>query len=75
MCDRFVALGNSTESGSVLLAKSADTEVNEAEKVIHYPRRGYGEGALVRMTHRTLPGHSEFDYQTGVTKKPEVSTP
>ncbi len=55
MCDSFVALGNSTESGSVLLAKSADTEVNEAEKVIRYPRRSYGEGALVRMTHRTLP--------------------
>ena len=37
MCDTFVALGNSTESGSVLLAKSADTEVNEAEKVANKP--------------------------------------
>ena len=55
MCDSFVALGNSTESGSVLLAKSADTEVNEAEQVVRYPRRQYGEGALARITHRTIP--------------------
>ena len=55
MCDSFVALGNSTESGSVLLAKSADTEVNEAEQVVRYPRRGYAEGALARITHRTIP--------------------
>ncbi|MFV2067260.1 MAG: C69 family dipeptidase [Pirellulales bacterium] len=55
MCDTFVALGNSTASGSVLLAKSADTEVNEAEHVVRYPRREYGEGALVRITHRTIP--------------------
>lgn len=55
MCDTFVALGNSTESGSVLLAKSADTEVNEAEHVVRYARRSYDEGALVRTTHRTIP--------------------
>ena len=55
MCDTFVALGNSTASGSVLLAKSADTEVNEAEHVVRYPRRTYEEGALVRITHRTIP--------------------
>jgi secernin len=55
MCDSFVALGNSTESGSVLLAKSADTEVNEAEQVVRYPRRHYAEGALARITHRTIP--------------------
>ncbi len=55
MCDSFVALGNSTQSGSVLLAKSADTEVNEAEQVVRYPRRHYGEGTLARITHRTIP--------------------
>jgi secernin len=55
MCDSFVALGNSTKSGSVLLAKSADTEVNEAEHVVRYPAREYREGALVRITHRTIP--------------------
>ena len=55
MCDSFTALGNSTASGSVLLAKSADTEVNEAEQVVRYPRREYAEGALARITHRTIP--------------------
>lgn len=55
MCDSFVALGNSTASGSVLLAKSADTEVNEAEQVVRYPRRAYAPGALARITHRTIP--------------------
>jgi dipeptidase len=55
MCDSFVALGNSTESGSVLLAKNADTEVNEAECVVRYRGRTYGEGSLVRITHRTIP--------------------
>lgn len=55
MCDSFVALGNSTKGGSVLLAKSADTEVNEAEHVVRYPAREYRDGALVRITHRTIP--------------------
>ncbi len=55
MCDSFVALGNSTRSGSVLLAMSADTEVNEAEHVTRYERRDHGEGSLVRITHRTIP--------------------
>jgi len=54
MCDSFVALGNSTASGSVLLAKSADTEVNEAEHVCRYPAGNHNEGALVRITHRTI---------------------
>ena len=55
MCDSFVALGNSTESGSGLLAKSADTEVNEAEHVVRFERREYGEGANVRVTHLVIP--------------------
>jgi secernin len=55
MCDSFVALGNSTAGGSVLLAKSADTEVNEAEHVVRYPRLEYRDGSLVRTTHRTIP--------------------
>lgn len=55
MCDSFVALGNSTADGSVLLAKSADTEVNEAEHVVRFPRRRYRDGALVRITHLNIP--------------------
>jgi hypothetical protein len=55
MCDTFVALGNSTANGSVLLAKSADTEVNEAQHFLRLPAREYPEGAQVRVTHRVIP--------------------
>ena len=51
MCDPFVALGDSTARGSVLLAKSADTEVNEAEHVVRFEALDYPDGALVRITH------------------------
>ena len=55
MCDSFVALGDSTARGSVLLAKSADTEVNEAEHVVRFEARDYPDGALVRITHLNIP--------------------
>ena len=55
MCDSFVALGNSTANGSVLLAKSADTSVNEAQHLVRQPRREYREGAFVRITHLNIP--------------------
>ena len=59
MCDSFVALANSTAHGSVLLSKSADTEVNEAEHVVRFPRRQYRDGALVRITHLNIPQVTE----------------
>ena len=55
MCDTFVALANSSTDGSVLLAKNADTEVNEAQHLVRIPRRPWGEGAKVRTTHRVIP--------------------
>src|SRR4051812_34247336 len=55
MCDTFVALADSTANGSVLLAKSADTEVNEAQHFLRLPARYYAEGAQVRVTHRVIP--------------------
>lgn len=54
MCDTFVALGNSTAEGSVILAKNADTEINEAQHLIHVPRREWGSGANVRTTHKVI---------------------
>ena len=51
VCGSFGALGDSTARGSVLLAKSADTEVNEAEHVVRFEARDYPDGALVRITH------------------------
>jgi dipeptidase len=55
MCDTFVALADSTANGSELLAKSADTEVNEAQHFLRLPARDYPEGAKVRVTHRVIP--------------------
>lgn len=55
MCDTFAALGNATATGAVILAKSADTEINEAQHLLKLPRRSYPEGALVRLTHLVIP--------------------
>jgi dipeptidase len=55
MCDTFVALSDCTANGSVLLAKSADTEVNEAQHFLRLPARDCLEGAQVRVTHRVIP--------------------
>lgn len=55
MCDSFVALSGATATGSVYLAKNADTEINEAQHLVSFPARDYMEGALVRITHRLIP--------------------
>src|ERR1700678_3151095 len=55
MCDTFVALPGTTATGAVLLAKNADTEINEAQHVLRLPRRSYPEGVQVRITHRVIP--------------------
>jgi dipeptidase len=55
MCDTFAALPNATTTGTTLLAKSADTEVNECQVLEHLPARDWPEGAMVRVTHRLIP--------------------
>ncbi|MCB1488139.1 MAG: hypothetical protein KDJ88_11855 [Bauldia sp.] len=55
MCDTFVALPETTAKGAVLLAKNADTEINEAQHVFKMPRRQFAEGAQVRVTHLVIP--------------------
>ncbi len=55
MCDTIVALPEATADGAVLLAKNADTEVNEAQQILRLPARGYAPGAAVRITHRVIP--------------------
>lgn len=55
MCDTFVALPEATASGAVLLAKNADTEINEAQHVFKMPRRQFSEGAQLRVTHMVIP--------------------
>jgi secernin len=55
LCDSFVALAEATATGSVYLAKNADTEINEAQHVVAFPACDYREGAQVRLTHRLIP--------------------
>ncbi len=55
MCDSFVALPEATRNGSVLSAKNADCEINEAQAVLRLPARSYAEGAMVRATHVVIP--------------------
>ena len=55
MCDSFVALPVATTTGTTLAAKNADCEINEAQAVLHLPRRRYPKGATVRATHIVIP--------------------
>ncbi|MCW5625442.1 MAG: C69 family dipeptidase [Burkholderiales bacterium] len=55
MCDSFAALGNATADGSVLLAKNADCEINEAHHLLRVPRRAHLPGAGLRTTHLVIP--------------------
>lgn len=55
MCDTFVALSSATATGAVLLAKNADTEINEAQHLLKLPARSWPEGAKVRVTHLVIP--------------------
>ena len=55
MCDTFVALPGATATGGVLLAKNADTEINEAQHLLRLPRQDHPEGTQVRLTHLVIP--------------------
>lgn len=55
MCDTFVALSDATADGAVLLAKNADTEVNEAQQILRLPARDYGPSTALRVTHLAIP--------------------
>jgi dipeptidase len=59
MCDTFVALKEATRHGGVILAKSADTEINEAQQLLKLPRRRYPPGSQVRVTHLVIPQAEE----------------
>jgi secernin len=55
MCDTIVAQPEATADGAMLLAKNADTEVNEAQQILRFPARDYGAGTALRVTHLTIP--------------------
>jgi secernin len=67
MCDTFVALPPVTRDKSVLFAKSADCEVNEANAVVRIPGRKHMTGEAVRVTHLVIPQAAET-YEIFLTK-------
>src|SRR5512136_2500327 len=67
MCDTFVALPAVTQQKTMLFAKSADCEVNEANAVVHIPRRKHVKGEAVRLTHLVIP-QAEETYEILLTK-------
>ncbi len=67
MCDTFVALPAYTQGKSMLFAKSADCEVNEANATVRIPRRKHARGEAVRLTHLVIP-QAEETYELLLTK-------
>jgi secernin len=67
MCDTFVALKTATLNKSVLFAKSADCEVNEANTLVRVPRQKHLPGEAVRITHLVIPQAKET-YEILLTK-------
>ena len=67
MCDTFVALPTTTVKKSVIFAKSADCEVNEANALVRIPRQKHVPGEVVRLTHLAIP-QSQETYEVLLTK-------
>jgi secernin len=67
MCDTFVALPSATQSKTMLFAKSADCEVNEANAVVRIPRRRHVRGEAVRLSHLVIP-QAEQTHEILLTK-------
>ena len=67
MCDTFVALPKTTQNQTMLFAKSADCEVNEANAVVRIPRKKHVRGEAVRITHLVMP-QAEETYELLLTK-------
>lgn len=67
MCDTLAALAAYTRDHSVIFAKSADCEVNEANALVRIPGRKHVPGEAVRITHLVIPQAKET-YEVILTK-------
>ena len=67
MCDTLVALPGVTRDASMIFAKSADCEVNEANAVVRIPGRKHLKGEALRITHLVIPQAPET-YEVILTK-------
>jgi secernin len=59
VCDTLVALGNSTEDGSVIFGKNSDRPRSEVQLITHNPRMQYNKGEDLQCTYITIPQVSE----------------
>ena len=48
-CDTYVALGNSTEDGSVVFGKNSDRILSEAQLITFFPRKKYSNDKLLKV--------------------------
>src|SRR5690625_4375477 len=51
MCDTVVALGNSTNDGSILFAKNSDRQPNEPLLLIHVPKKTFPKGSTLSCSY------------------------
>lgn len=58
-CDTWVALGNSTRDGSVIMAKNSDRKITEAQPLVYFARTRHPEGSMVKCTDRSIPQVAE----------------
>jgi len=54
-CDTSVVLGSVTADGSTIFAKNSDRAVNEAQPLIHLPRKSHPAGMTVRCQYIEIP--------------------
>ena len=58
-CDTWVALGNSTKDGSVIMRKNSDRPSVEAQPLVYHPRQNHKMGEKVMCTHIEIPQVAE----------------
>jgi dipeptidase len=54
MCDTFIALGNTTQDGSLLFSKNSDREPKEAQAIVHTPHAHHQKKKL-NCTYIEIP--------------------
>jgi dipeptidase len=66
MCDTLVALPNFTKNNSLIFAKNSDREPDEAQAIVHIPRKKYSEKFL-KCTFIPIP-QIEETYEIVISK-------
>ena len=59
MCDTLVALGNSTEDGSIIFGKNSDRPFNEVQLITYSPKMSFEKGDKLKCTYIEIPQVSE----------------